>query len=95
MQSFNKKKTKKRQINKLYFPLTSDEIVKDLSNFLSESDTEPEVNINDFTKQLSDILIKAASNSVTFKLHCIRTKNKNKRKHRNKWFNNNCNVMRR
>ena len=75
--------------------LTSDEIVKDLSNFLSEIDTEPEVNINDFTKQLSDILIKAASNSVTFKLHRIRTKIKNKCKHRNKWFNNNCNVMRR
>ena len=34
--------------------LTSDETVKYLSNFLSEIDTESEVNINDFTKQLSD-----------------------------------------
>ena len=49
------------------------------------------------TGKMNITLSKAASNSVSFKLHRIRKKKKkkHKRKHRNKRFNNNCNVMRR
>ena len=75
--------------------MTSEETVSDLAMFLSEivTCTDSQVDINHFNNLLSNLLIKAASNSVKFKIH--HRKRKNKHKHRNKWFNNNCVLMRR
>ena len=77
--------------------LTSEETVSDLAMFLSEIDTctDSQVDINHFTNQLSNILIKAASNSIKFKINHRQQKGRSKPKHRNKWFNNNCMLMRR
>ena len=51
--------------------MTSEETVSDLAMFVSEIDTctDSQEDINHFNNLLSNILIKAASNSVKFKIH--------------------------
>ena len=63
--------------------LTSEETVSDLAMFVSEIDTcaDSQVDINQFYNLLSNILIKAALNSVKFKIHHRKSKGKNKHKH--------------
>ncbi|CAC5392306.1 DNAH [Mytilus coruscus] len=70
--------------------ISSPQMISKLANFMADVDTGCITDINQMTKQFTDI-IDTATSCVKFKLNAKKLKKKRKRKQ--EWFNNNCELM--
>ena len=71
--------------------ISSPQAISKLANVMADVDTGGITDINQMTKQFTDIIIDTATSCVKYKLN---KKLKNKHKRKQEWFSNNCELMR-
>lgn len=71
--------------------ISSPQVISKLVNFMADIDTGGITDINQLTKQFTNSIIDTATSCVKFRLN---KKLQKKRKRKQGWFHNNCELMR-